>query len=78
MAHVLAHRAMREAEILAALARGPATRGGRWSRRSTPASIRRCTRAAARNVLAHLIDLGERGLAAAEGPFAAGAWRLAG
>ena len=33
--------------------------------------------AAARNVLAHLIDLGERGLAAAEGPSAAGAWRLA-
>ena len=78
MAHVLAHRAGREAEILAALARGPATVAALVAeiyaaRRSGACAVRR-----ARNVLAHLIDLGERGLAAVEGPPGTGVWRLAG
>ena len=46
--------------------------GRRWWRRSTPGSTRRCMPAAARNVLAHLIDLAERGLAGPDGPPAAG------
>ena len=74
--YVLAHRAAREAEILAALARGPAT---------VPALVAaiyagvdpRLHPAAARNVLAHLIDLADRGLAAPDGPRPAEAgWRL--
>ena len=73
---VLAHRAAREAEIVAALARGPAT---------VPALVAaiyagvdpRLHGAAARNVLAHLIDLDDRGLAAPDGPRPAEAgWRL--
>ena len=76
MAHVLAHRAGREAEILAALARGPATVAALVA--AIYAGVDPALHAAAaRNVLAHLIDLAERGLAAAEGPPAAGAWRLA-
>jgi glyoxylase-like metal-dependent hydrolase (beta-lactamase superfamily II) len=75
MAHVLAHRAAREAEILAALARSPATPAGLVAAiytRVDPA----LHPAAARNVLAHLLDLGERGLAVADGPPATGTWRL--
>jgi glyoxylase-like metal-dependent hydrolase (beta-lactamase superfamily II) len=75
MAHVLAHRAMREAEILAALARGPATAADLVA--AVYAGLDPALRgAAARNVLAHLVDLGERGLTTAEGPLATGAWRL--
>ena len=57
----------REAEIVAALARGPATVAGARRRRSTPTSTRRLHGAAARNVLAHLVDLEARGLVVADG-----------
>ena len=43
IAHVLAHRAARETEVLAALARGPATVAEAWWRGSMPRSIRCCT-----------------------------------
>ena len=53
MAHVLAHRAMREAEILAALARGPATPAALVAQ--IYAGVDPALHAAAaRNVLAHL------------------------
>ncbi len=76
IAHVLAHRTAREAEILAALAQGPCT---------IPALVEAIYAAvdpalhpaAARNVLAHLLDLAERGAVAADGPAAStAAWRL--
>jgi len=74
--HVLAHRAAREGEILAALARGPATVAGLVA--EIYAAVDPALRGAAgRNVLAHLIDLGERSVAVAMGPPATGAWRLA-
>jgi hydroxyacylglutathione hydrolase len=77
IAHVLAHRAAREAEILAALARGPATVAGLVA--GIYAAVDPALYGAAgRNVLAHLIDLSQRGLATAEGPLATGMWRLAG
>jgi hydroxyacylglutathione hydrolase len=76
IAWVLAHRDAREAEIVAALAGGP----------MTPAALAaaiyagldpRLLPVAARNVLAHLLDLAERGLAEADGPRPAEArWRL--
>lgn len=75
--HILAHREGREAEILAALAAGP---------KAVPALVAAIYAsvdpalhaAAARNVLAHLVDLTERGIVTAEGPLAAGAvFRLA-
>ena len=44
VAHVLAHRAGREAEILAALARGPATVGGAGGGDLRAGSIRGCIR----------------------------------
>jgi glyoxylase-like metal-dependent hydrolase (beta-lactamase superfamily II) len=75
--HLLAHRAAREAEILAALGAGPSDVAG------LVAAIYAGTEpvlhpAAARNVLAHLIDLAERGLVRAEGSLAAAArFRLA-
>jgi glyoxylase-like metal-dependent hydrolase (beta-lactamase superfamily II) len=67
VAWLLAHREAREAEILAALAAGPAP---------IPALVAQIYAAvdpalhgaAARNVLAHLVDLVERGLVAADGP----------
>ena len=67
--------AAREAEILAALARGPATVG------ELVAAIYggvdpALHGAAARNVLAHLIDLAERGLARRRGRRPRGRWRL--
>ena len=74
--HVLAHRDAREAQIVAALARGPA---------AVPALVAalyadvdpRLHPAAARNVLAHLVDLMERRIAAPDGPVGTGAvWRL--
>ena len=74
--HILAHRAAREDEIVAALARGPATVADLVAAiyaRVDPA----LHGAAGRNVLAHLVDLGERGMAAADGPPAAARWRLA-
>ena len=75
--HVLAHRDAREAQIVAALSKGPTT---------VPALVAalyagvdpRLHPAAARNVLAHLIDLAERGLVAPDRPVGSGAvWRLA-
>lgn len=77
MDHVLAHRAGREAEILAALAAGPAT---------VPELVARIYAgvdpalhgAATRNVLAHLLDLAGRGVAAHQpGRAAETLWRLA-
>jgi hydroxyacylglutathione hydrolase len=75
VAHVLAHRDAREAEIVAALAQRPST---------VPALVAalyaavdpRLHGAAGRTVLAHLIDLRERGLAEPEGPVGAAVWRL--
>lgn len=58
--HILAHREGREAEILGRLAAGPATIAGLVA--AIYADLEPGLRAAAgRNVLAHLIDLGERG-----------------
>nr|WP_243404995.1 MBL fold metallo-hydrolase [Pelagivirga sediminicola] len=56
IAHLLAHRTAREAAILAALAEGPASAAtlAAYLYRDTPAVL---MPAAARNVLAHLIDL---------------------
>lgn len=63
---LLAHRRAREAEVLAALEGGPTDAGTIAERlyTSLPASLHR---AAARNVLAHLLDLRRRGLVTAEG-----------
>jgi hydroxyacylglutathione hydrolase len=73
--HILAHRAAREAEIVAALAQGPATIAELVAR--IYAGVDPALHgAAARNVLAHLLDLANRALAAADGPPAAAAWRL--
>jgi glyoxylase-like metal-dependent hydrolase (beta-lactamase superfamily II) len=74
--HILAHRAAREAEIVAALARGPAT---------IPTLVaalyahvdRRLHGAAGRNVLAHLVELAERGAVVPDGDLQRGPWRLA-
>jgi hydroxyacylglutathione hydrolase len=62
---LLAHRREREAEVLAALTRGPASAGEIAARvyAGLPDTL---LRAAARNVLAHLVDLDRRGVA--EGP----------
>jgi hydroxyacylglutathione hydrolase len=77
VAHLLAHRAEREAQVLEALAAGPATMAALVAaiyRDLDPA----LHPAAGRNVLAHLIDLAERGIVAPDGPLAAGArFRLA-
>jgi len=58
---LIAHRESREADILSALAAGPASPGALAARiyHDTPAAL---LPAAARNVLAHLIDLTERNL----------------
>lgn len=64
--HMLAHRVAREAQILGALAEGPAGVGAlveTMYRGIDP----RLRGAAARNVLAHLIDLEGRGMVQAEG-----------
>ena len=74
LTYVLAHRADREAEIRAALARGPAR---------VPALVATLYSAvdpllhpaAARNVLAHLVDLAERGEVRPEGPLEMALWR---
>lgn len=66
IAELAAHRRAREAAILAGLSEGPADAMSlaRAIYRDTPAPL---LPAAARNVLAHLIDLAERNLAAWEG-----------
>ncbi len=76
VSHVLAHRAGREAEIVGALGRGPA------SVAELVAAIYggvdpRLHPAAARNVLAHLIDLAGRGVVVSDGALVSGTWRLA-
>jgi len=76
VAHVLAHRAGREAAIREALARGPATVAELVAaiyREVDP----RLRPAAARNVLAHLVDLAERGEVGCEGLPVSGRWRVA-
>lgn len=67
---LLAHRREREAEVLAALARGPASAPGIAGRlyAGLPSAL---LRAAERNVLAHLVDLDRRGVAVAARPLAA-------
>jgi glyoxylase-like metal-dependent hydrolase (beta-lactamase superfamily II) len=66
---LIRHRRQRESEILAALAGGTATAADLARRiyASTPAAL---LPAATRNVLAHLIDLAQRKLVAAEDPAA--------
>lgn len=66
VAHILRHRAAREAQIRAALAEAPDTPAGLVARIYADVDPA-LHRAAARNVLAHLLDLVERGLAEAEG-----------
>jgi len=68
----LAHRAEREAQIRAALAAGPSAIPA-LAARVYPDLAPALLPAAARNVLAHLIDLAERGLVRTEGPLAADA-----
>ena len=71
LAELIAHRRLREAEVRAALAEAPATCGRSGGAHLSPTHRLRLLPAAARNVLAHLIDLSERGLArsdAAPGP----------
>lgn len=67
IAELLAHRAAREAAILAALGPRPQELGPitRAVYADTPPAL---LPAAARNALAHLIDLAARGLVVAEGP----------
>lgn len=74
--HVLAHRAAREAEIVATLGRGPSDVAGLVA--GIYAGVAPGLRGAAgRNVLAHLLDLGERGTVTVNGSPAGGVWRLA-
>jgi len=68
----IAHRAGREAQIRAALARGPSDAPGLVAQ-VYPGLDPALRGAAGRNVLAHLIDLAERGVVGAEGGVAAGA-----
>jgi glyoxylase-like metal-dependent hydrolase (beta-lactamase superfamily II) len=75
--HLLAHRDAREAEIVAALAAGatriPELVAGIYADVDPALHA-----AAARNVLAHLVDLAERGRVRADGPLGPGAaYRLA-
>lgn len=72
LADLVTHRRSREHAILAALTEAPAT-PTELARRiytDTPAAL---LSAAARNVLAHLIDLSEKSLVSAEGPLGADA-----
>lgn len=77
IAALAAHRRDREAQILAALATGPADCTALAARiyTDTPAPL---MRAAARNVLAHLVDLHARGCVLAPGPQNVGAAPLVG
>jgi hydroxyacylglutathione hydrolase len=72
----IAHRATREAQIRAALACGPATLAA-LTAAVYPDLAPGLLPAAARNALAHLLDLAERGLATVEGPPATGLWSAA-
>jgi hydroxyacylglutathione hydrolase len=75
VAHIMAHRAGREAEVLAALARGPATVPELVA--AIYAGVDPALHGAAgRNVLAHLLDLEARGLVRADGASGAARWRL--
>ncbi|SMX35584.1 MBL fold metallo-hydrolase [Maliponia aquimaris] len=67
LAELLAHRRGREAAILAALAEAPATATQLAQRiyTDTPTAL---LPAAARNVLAHLVDLAEKSIVVADGP----------
>jgi len=69
---LLTHRLAREAEVLGALEREPGTAAevAEVLYAGVPKAVRR---AAARNVLAHLIDLNRRGLVLAKGGVAEGA-----
>jgi len=70
LAELVAHRRAREAQVRSALAAQPGTAQdlARGIYADTPAAL---MPAATRNVLAHLIDLCERGHAAADGPLSA-------
>ncbi|TCP42870.1 MBL fold metallo-hydrolase [Rhodovulum marinum] len=70
IAKLIAHRRARGAQILAALAAGPATPGqiARTVYADTPAAL---LPAATRNVLAHLIELADKSLATPEGEISA-------
>ncbi len=72
IAHQIGHRRRRERQILDGLGSGPATVEALVAEvyREVPSHLHP---AAARNVLAHLIDLGERGLVAVEGRLGIGA-----
>lgn len=75
MAELLAHRHLREAQIMAALAQGPATPMA-LTRRLYDGIAPALMPAASRNVLAHLVDLLERNEITAEGaPSAEGLFR---
>lgn len=71
LAELATHRRLREAEVLAELSRSPGTAAELAARIycDTPAAL---LPAAARNVLAHLIDLAKRNLATPLGPINAG------
>lgn len=69
LAHQLAHRRGREAQILRALEAAPGSPAEIAARIYTDIDPR-LMGAAARNVLAHLLDLEARGLAGSEGPLA--------
>jgi len=74
---LVAHRAEREAEVLAALTHGPARAGDvtRAIYRDIPPGL---LPAASRNVLAHLVDLHERGrIVASPAPADDAFWQLA-
>lgn len=70
LAELVAHRRAREAQVRAALAEGGGTAAELAARiyTDTPAALQG---AAARNVLAHLVDLADRGLARGDGPLSA-------
>lgn len=70
LAELTRHRRQREAAVLAALVHGPASAASLAARlyHDTPTAL---LPAAARNVLAHLIDLSTRNLATSEAPLTA-------
>lgn len=70
LADLAQHRRRREAEVLAELARAPGTAAD-LARRIYTDTAPALLPAASRNVLAHLVELWERNLAAAEGPITA-------
>ena len=69
---LLAHRRARESEVLAALKSGPMTAAALAERLYSPAP-QVLQRAAARNMLAHLLHLSDRGLVASEEAVSEGA-----